>query len=287
MNSVKSLNLLSIIPAFSREDQLSLVKQAQQGDEEAKVQLFQSLNALIVQKLCKRYLILPHFWQDAIFATYPEFEKALERFEIKRGWKFSTYAFYYLRNGFMSWMRRQSSVRLPVKQCQLLAKLERYLDLTIRESRFPWHVSSDLIRRFCESTGYEQGTVEELVRSRRVFNVESRANTRDDAEEQTELFLEKPLYSPEYLRDRPVEMEALRILRKEALEHAMDECLSSRERQNLELRFGLSGHIPCSHREIGVKMGNTKQAAFSSERRALKKVRIFFLENYPDLCFAT
>ena len=284
MNSVKGLALLSNTPRILTEYQLSLVKKAQKGDEDAKIQLFSSFKSLIIRKLCKNYYILPHLWNDAILATYPGFEKALERFEIKRGWQFSTYAFYYFKDSFMEWMRMQSSIRLPVKKCQLLAKLEKYLNLAVGEKHFPWSISSDLIEGFCRDTGHNQEMVEKLVRSRRIFNIEACV---DSSDKQVGPLSREILYSPEYIQSKPVEREVLQILKKEAMEEAIEKSLSPRERRIIELRFGLEENNPHTLAETGFKVGITKEWVRRIQNGALGKIKAFLLKRYPHLCFAT
>ena len=281
MNTIKSIILFPTVSALSAEEQLVLVRNAKKGDEEARIRLFCSVKSLIIKKLCKRYDIVPHFWNDAILATYPGFEEALKRFTVRKGRKFSTYAFYWLRFEFMQWMRKESTIRVPVKMCKLLAKLEDYLNMVGRESSFPWYIPHNLIDGFCQVTGYDQITVEVLVRSRRIFNTEALI---DDDEELTET----TIFPPGYLYERPVEREVLKLLKEEALNHAMEEALDDKERTVLELRYGMNGYVAHKLSQVGPKVGiTTKEGVRKAQIRGLKKIRVFLLANYPHLCFAS
>ena len=272
----------SSCPTLSLKKQNELIRKAKEGNESAKIKLFNSLKQLIIQDFCVEYGIPAFLWQDVINEAYIGFEKALRDFDEKRGVKFSTYTFYKIKEVVFEWLRKEATIKLPVKKTRLLAKLEAYLDTVPVDVGYPWRVDANTVQNFCRATKQNPSVVESLIRSRRIFNVESLTLVKNSINLSASTVL-----PPQYLHEKPVERKVYYDLKKEALAHAIKEVLDPKERIVIQLRYGMNGHKPHTLKDVRSKINVTsRERVRQIQDQGLGKIRIFLLINYPQFCYA-
>jgi len=268
--------------SLSKEEQIRLYKKAKDGDKNAELRLFKSLEMLIVTKLLIPYNISSSYWDDALNSCYFGFKKALEQFDPSRSVKFSTYAFDKLRASVQQWMFQNAHIRVPQKKIRVLSKLEQYLNEIEQDASWPWQVSHKAIEEFCRAIGIDQKIIESLIRWLRLFKVENIGEEGENSE-----LAELVFWNHNEAHIWPVEEEVLKILRQEALQEALELALTEREKSVIELRFGINGHRPHTLEETASEIGPvSKEAVRMIQKRSLKKLRAFFLDRHPEFCYA-
>jgi RNA polymerase primary sigma factor len=269
--TLQMINEVSTFDPLSLESQCELVEMARNGDEEAKIILFGSLKGLIVKNILKPYGVPFDSWDDAMSSCYIGFENALKRYNSEHGAKFSTYAFYWLRLELVLWLKEQSVIRLPSKIGGLVKKLQEYLLAIPGNDQWPWKVTVEGVQGFCKKMGCTESMAKNIINSYRLLNPEAYSSGNDGA-----------------FNGSQVEYGAFELIKAEVLKVAMKKALTTRERDVLELRFGLNGERPQEQPEIGLELGGiSKQSVSATEQRGLRKLKEFLLANHPEFCHAT
>ena len=251
------LNEVRRHPLLTADEEVELSKRIEQGDAQAKERMINS-NLRLVVSLAKKYqgndLPLLDLIQEGILGLI----RAVEKFDWRRGYKFSTYATFWIRQAIQRGIANKArTIRIPVhigQRERKVARVER--ELHSRLGRPP----SD------EETAKEaEVTVEEIE------------EIRDAARAVTSL--DKPIgdegeaaFGDIMASDEPEPEEEVEVsLRAEALHRALDH-LPERERQVVKLRFGVNGHDPTPLRETGRRMGLSPERVRQLEAKALKRL---------------
>ena len=254
------MNEVGRYPLLTKEQEVELAKRVERGDLEAKEQMINS-NLRLVISIAKRYqghgLSLLDLVQEGIIGLI----RAVEKFDWRKGFKFSTYATWWIRQAVQRGVANKSrEIRVPVhivEREQRMSRAER--DLAPKLGRMPTDEEVAEAARI---------TVDQVVEVRAV----ARAVTSLDkpiAEESGTTF--KELVAGE---EDEVDEAVTINLAQEALHDALDE-LPDRERKVLKLRYGLNGERdPASLEEIGRQLGLTRERVRQIEANALERLAV-------------
>ena len=253
------LKEIGTVPLLSSEEELELAKRVVEGDEKAKKRLSEA-NLRLVVSIAKRYLGRGIHFLDLIQEGNLGLMKAVEKFDYTKGFKFSTYATWWIRQAITRAIADQArTIRIPVHMVETMNKVRR--------------VSGQLLH----NNGREP-TPEEVAEELNMPVEKIREIMRAS---QDPLSLETPIGEEDdtHLGDMvpdgdalaPVE-EASHVLLREQLMDVLG-TLTPRERKVLQMRFGISGGRPHTLEEVGKEFDVTRERIRQIEAKALRKLR--------------
>jgi RNA polymerase primary sigma factor len=242
-------------PLLTATEEVELAKRIEKGDTAAKNRMIESNLRLVVSN-AKRYRGLGLPFLDLIQEGIIGLIRAVEKFDHRRGFKFSTYATWWIRQAMQRALQQQSrTIRIPVHVGQELARVrsaERKLSAELGRDPTPEEVAERVKLTVAE--------LDVLRAAERIpVSLEARVGTDGD----TELGALLPEEGPSPFDELEVEL-AEKSIRK-ALER-----LDARGRQVIELRFGIGGNEPLPLREVAKRMGLSAEGVRKLERRALR-----------------
>jgi RNA polymerase primary sigma factor len=244
-------------PLLSASDEIDLAKRIERGDQEAKKKMIESNLRLVVSN-AKRYRGLGLPFLDVIQEGVLGLIRAAEKFDYRRGFKFSTYATWWIRQAMQRGLQQQGrAVRLPSHLGQELTRL-RSAERRLRSefNREP------AVEELAQTLGIDQAQVEELRSAERApVSLETPVGPEGELELGSLLPVDEP---------GPLEEVAVG-LQSESVRRAMQR-LGPSERQAIELRFGLCNQNPMALREVASHMGLSAEGVRKLERRALARL---------------
>ena len=247
------------VPLLKADEEVELAKRMQEGDEEAKNQLAEA-NLRLVVSIAKRYVGRGMLFLDQIQDGNLGLLKAVEKFDYKKGFKFSTYATWWIRQAITRAIADQArTIRIPVHMVETINKLVR--------------VSRQLLQELGTDPTPEQiGAVMDLAPDR-VREIQKVA--QEPVSLETPIGEEEDSHLGDFIEDEdaPAPDEAASyILLKEQLEEVL-ETLTPREAKVLRLRFGLDDGRSRTLEEVGQEFGVTRERIRQIEAKALRKLR--------------
>ena len=247
------------IPLLSFDEELELAKKVIDGDEEAKQKLAES-NLRLVVSIAKKYVGRGMLFLDLIQEGNMGLIKAVEKFDYTKGYKFSTYATWWIRQAITRAIADQArTIRIPVHMVETINKL-------IRTSR---HLLQQLGR---EPTPDEIAQEMEIP-VEKVMEIQKIA--QDPVSLETPIGEEDDSHLGDFIQDEdspaPQDSAAYTLL-KEQLEEVMN-TLTPREAKVLKLRFGLEDGKSRTLEEVGKEFNVTRERIRQIEAKALRKLR--------------
>jgi len=255
------LKEINRIPLLTPEEEVALAKRAQEGDELARKKMIES-NLRFVVNVAKKYQNQGLPLIDLINEGNIGLMTALDKFEIDRGYHFISYAVWWIRQAIMKAINEKSrAVRLPLNRTNELLQIQKAQKALMKDMNSE-DVSTEEIGTL---TGFDSEHVGNLLAISRdmisldapIFNDGSASNIGDFIEDTSQL-------SPEdSLLEHALEADVRSLL----------STLSDKERDIIELRFGLEGKNPMSLKEIGELYNLTKERIRQIEKKAIERLR--------------
>lgn len=248
------------IPLLTREEEIDLAQRNDIGDAEAKQQLINA-NLRLVVSIAKKYIGRGMTFLDLIQEGNKGLIRAVEKYDWTKGFKFSTYATWWIRQAITRAIADQArTIRIPVHMVETINKImriSRKLMQDLGREPTPEEISVEL-------EGIDANRVREILKiAQKTTSLETPIGDEDDT------------YLGDFIADEtttsPFEATSIQ-LQRENIEKVL-QTLNPREAQVLRLRFGLHGGRAMTLEEVGKKFGVTRERIRQIEAKAIRKLR--------------
>ena len=252
---------ISRVPLLTREDEVRLSKRIEAGDQRAKEELAEA-NLRLVVSIAKKYRGCGLPFLDLIQEGNLGLMKAIEKFDYTKGYKFSTYATWWIRQAILRAITNRSrTIRVPTHINELIRKIYQVERNYLKENGelpTPEKLAAEL-----------ETTVENIIKAKKtaqsMTSLDMPIGHDDDGSVLGDFIEDGSVESPE--------RETFEHLLVQELERALEERLTDREKRILELRYGLKDYQPKTLDEVGIVFGISRERVRQIQKEALSKLQ--------------
>lgn len=265
MDAIKAyLNRIKSIPVLTKKEEIDLIKKAKKGHREARRKLITS-NLKLVVNIAKHYSSYNLLLMDLIAEGNIGLMRAINKFNTRKGYRFSTYAAWWIRQAISRALIDQGkTIRVPVYMSELISKYKKTKE-TLRQDLSREPNRGEIAKKL-------RVAVEKVKETEMWIQKKSslEAPVGEDGESQLGDFIPGQDYA-----DTTKEVE--KIFEKERINHLLD-FVTEREKKVLDLRFGITDDKPHILADVAKLLGVSRERIRQIEKEALRKLKRYAVE---------